>query len=95
MASAAEKAKVGNGVAKDDRDWDYGFLLSVMEEKIAAMERYFRSEKAQTMEAPRHAETMGRCGELLRRLIEDDYAKDDDVAELFDTMKDNILSWWD
>ena len=57
---------------KDDCDWDYYSLLKVMKLKLENMEKFFRSNKAMTVSAVKHADEMHRAIELLDMLIEND-----------------------
>ena len=56
----------------EDRDYDYCFLLEIIKFKISNMEQYFRKH-GHHVHADRDANNMSKCGEVLYRIIEDNY----------------------
>ena len=94
-------------IIEADRDYDHYFLLVIMRHKLERMSKFFKSDKAVTLHAKYRAAEMDIVLDALNRLIEDDYimdyddykqmteAQSKDLELVFDTMKENILGWWD
>ena len=99
--------KEWKNIIKADRDFDYYFLLVIMQHKLKQMSKFFKSGDAVTLHAKDRAAEMDIVIEALGRLIEDNYIMDyDDYTQMteaqskdldlaFDTMKENVLGWWD
>lgn len=127
-----------------DRDWDYEFLLIILEYKITSMEKFYSSEKVWGKDEDVITQ-LKFCKELLKRIRDDQYTeeqlvsveekygellpimtrdeqgrlcmsfsyseeeenaragayreaerlKQNDIHLLFNTIRDNFLSWWD
>lgn len=94
-------------IIEKDRDWDFVFLLIILKHKLERMSKAFNSEKAIALHAEDRAAEMDIVIEALARLIAGTYfmdyddwnqadtAKQKDLDLAFDTMKENILGWWD
>lgn len=94
-------------ILDEDRDWDWYFLLVIMRHKLERMSKMFKSEHAVALHSEDRAAEMDIVIDALNRLIEDNYIMDYDSYEqmqeaqskdldiAFDTMKENILGWWD
>ena len=94
-------------ILDEDRDWDYAYLFIILKHKLERMSKAFKSENAVALYSEDRAAEMDIVIEALSRLIEDTYFMDyddwkqADTAKLkdldiaFDTMKENILGWWD
>lgn len=94
-------------ILDEDRDWDYTYLFIILKHKLERMSKAFKSENAVALYSEDRAAEMDIVIEALSRLIEDTYFMDydnweqGDTAKLkdldlaFDTMKENILGWWD
>ena len=94
-------------ILDEDRDWDWYFLLVIMRNKLERMSKMFKSEHAFTLHSEDRAAEMDIVIDALNRLIEDNYIMDYDSYEqmqeaqskdlylAFDTMKENVLGWWD
>ena len=54
-----------------DQDWDYVYLLRIMEFKFRRMAHSM--EHGPTLSGPRHARELAICAHLCKRLREDDY----------------------
>ena len=94
-------------ILEKDRDWDFAFLLIILKHKLERMSAAFKSGAAITVKAHDRAAEMDIVIAALSRLLADTYYSDwdnwaDAEAEqsrdldlAFDTMKENILGWWD
>ena len=57
----------------DDYDWDEVYLYIILRHKLSQMEKFFRSDLACTLSAPKKADEMHKCICALDRLINNDY----------------------
>ena len=57
-----------------DRDWDYDFLLKLMEVKIRKMKKFFE-EDGVAIHSKKELKEMGIASGLLKRLREEDYTR--------------------
>lgn len=55
-----------------DKQWDQGYLLTLLEFKLKLMEEYFRTSNI-TVDNDKNAVNIKRCVDLLKRINEDNY----------------------
>jgi len=87
-----------------DRDFDYSYLLEVMELKLRRMSRHF-DEHAIVVDSDKIARECLVAAELCRRLLEDEYGLKDvlngnyrkryDLYYLSRLMSRKMFCWWD
>ena len=89
-----------------DRDWDYGYLLILIQYKLKRMAKFHRKKGIHT-DADEIAQQIDECSELCDRLTEFDYfqendnlieeqkARERDKNILFDKIKKSLFNWWD
>jgi hypothetical protein len=56
-----------------DRDFDYAYLLIIINKKLKMMEQFFLSDKTITKSAAKHGKQIRTARILTDRIIEDDY----------------------
>ena len=84
-------------ILKEDQDWDYSYLLKVIEFKLNNMATFFESDGAWTEGASDMAKEMRLCAHHLNRLIEDNFFDFDSLDEKWgkwnwDTSKEGAFS---
>ena len=90
-----------------DRNWDYVYLLIILERKLDYMEKYQR-DYGISADYMNLAKQLMVCKNLCRRIREDTYdnagirwspdfgkRKQYDVEFLCDNIKKRLLDWWD
>jgi anaerobic selenocysteine-containing dehydrogenase len=60
-----------------DSQWDYCWIYNILHRKLTLMEKFFRSPRAMSGSAEEDADDIHQCIEILERLMENDYAKDE------------------
>jgi hypothetical protein len=91
-----------------DRQFDYYFLLKVIYFKLDLMVKYREAKRhCQYVNDDKDLETLRLARDACKRLIDDKYwlvyndfyeidkAIEKDTRLLFDTMRDNMYTWWD
>jgi len=90
----------------NDRDWDYSYLLRILNKKFDRMESYF-NEYGITKTSESKARKILICKNLCKRLYEDDYMikshstkrcfkiQEYDRELLCKYIKKYLLTWWD
>lgn len=79
-----------------DRDWDYAFLLRIIEFKISRMRRHhLKHSHAGKREIHRITHHMRTCELLLKRLQNDEYLEAEDYPRANRTIEDLIRPWSD
>lgn len=58
-----------------DRDWDQYYFFEMLRFKLENMEKFFKSDKALSVESKKSAVEMKKCVNLLDRIIKDNYAE--------------------
>jgi hypothetical protein len=95
-------------VAWQDRQWDHYYIIKVLSHKLDLMVKYREDKRhCQYVRDEKDLEKMIITRDALKRLVDDDYCllyddatesdnkQKEDLALVFDTMKDNIMKWWD
>jgi hypothetical protein len=57
----------------NDSDWDYEFLLIILETKLKFMAESFKSDNAFSVDSEIHGKEMEKCAEICRYLIDGKY----------------------
>lgn len=75
-----------------DRHWDHYYLSIILRHKLKDMEKFYKSDNAWGLEAPKLAEQMKTCVTILDRIIKDDYNREgyDDHDEKWGELKFTI-----
>lgn len=81
-------------ILKSDEDWDYGYLLIMIDKKL---ERMIKSQLSHPFGSVIHAYEMCKVRVLISKAL--DYENEPEEQEyinlIFDAMKKDILRWWD
>lgn len=95
-------------ILAEDRDWDYNYLLVMLQQKLKYMYEYQDNYSHICDEENEiYKSQLNECITILDRLIKNDYILNYETYEeadkmeiadkdrLFNIMRDNIFSWWD
>ena len=74
----------------NDRNWDYSYLLLMLEHKLLNMEQYFRND-GHYVGCEKDANTMKKTRLVIKRLIDDQY-EDTSFIEYYEKWSDPIFS---
>jgi hypothetical protein len=84
-----------------DRDWDHVYFYIILEKKLTHMAEYFE-KRGITNSSGEDAKLMRNCVKLIQDLQKDfmlSHVEEEFLQEkkrvLFDTIKENIDTWWD
>lgn len=89
-----------------DRDFDYGYLLDILQFKLKAMEEFFNSNDTWTKDAKKCAKQIMIVKNLVQRINHNDYIDSDtyqrmkymqnqDLEYLGIILRKHLTSWWD
>ena len=81
-------------ILRKDEDWDYGYLLIMIDKKL---ERMIKSQLSHSFGSKIHAYEMCKVRVLISKALE--YENEPEEQEyinlIFDAIKKDILRWWD
>lgn len=81
-------------VLKNDEDWDYGYLLMMIDKKL---ERMVKSQLSHPFGSTIHAYEMCKVRVLISKALdyENEPEEQEYIDKIFDSMRKNIRYWWD
>ena len=81
-------------ILKKDEDWDYGYLLIMIDKKL---ERMIKSQLSHSFGSKIHAYEMCKVRVLIQEALkhENEDIEQEYMDKIFDSIKKNILRWWD
>lgn len=81
-------------VLKNDEDWDYGYLLMMIDKKL---ERMVKSQLSHSFGSKVYAYQMCKVRVLIQEALkhENEDVEQEYMDKIFDAIKKDILHWWD
>ena len=81
-------------ILRKDEDWDYGYLLIMIDKKL---ERMIKSQLSHSFGSKIHAYEMCKVRVLIQEALkhENEDVEQEYMDKIFDAIKKNILRWWD
>jgi uncharacterized UPF0160 family protein len=87
----------------EDRDFDYGYLLDILEFKLKSMEQFFNSNDTWTKNSKKCAKQIMIVKNLIHRIKREDYLTNknekymvnQDLEYLGLMLRKHLKSWWD
>lgn len=81
-------------VLRNDEDWDYGYLLTMIDKKL---ERMVKSQLSHPFGSKIHAYEMCKVRVMISEALdfENEPQEQEHMNRIFDAIKKDILRWWD